>query len=40
VKKLWRRYRMKYYFVFSIVLFVALILVNFFFLRRFMVGMG
>jgi hypothetical protein len=40
VKKLWRRYRMKYYFVFSLVLFVALILVNFFFLRRFFTGAG
>ncbi|MDC4203054.1 MAG: hypothetical protein MPW14_15030 [Candidatus Manganitrophus sp.] len=40
MKKLWRRYRMKYYFVFSLVLFVALILVNFFFLRRFFAGAG
>ncbi|GEM_PF-6409272 len=40
MRKLWRRYRMKYYFIFSLVLFVALIVVNFFFLRHFLAGTG
>lgn len=40
MRKLWRRYRMRYYFVFSLLLFVALIVVNLFFLRRFFAGAG
>lgn len=35
MRKLWRRYRMRYYFIFSVVLFVALIAVNLFFIRRY-----
>lgn len=31
----WRRSRMKYYFIFSVVLLSALLLANLFFLRRF-----
>ncbi|HZR46380.1 MAG TPA: hypothetical protein VFA47_06730 [Candidatus Manganitrophaceae bacterium] len=33
--KKWRRSRMKYYFIFSVVLLSALVLANLFFLRRF-----